>query len=148
MTPKDMEELGGKALGAEDLNLLRKDFPALPRGLEEVLSKWPLVGLKFSLDDEADKSEMGAEIQWMTPEQMLSEARDVFPGIIAVKRGYIPVGMCLEGSGDSYFYRAKDGAIVRVPHDAGTEEELDEGQIEVVTKSVKDLIDKAEVEGP
>jgi hypothetical protein len=60
-----------------------------------------------------DLSGLGAGIQWMSAEQMLDEGSQAYPRIVAVPRGYFPVGICLRGSGDPYFYRDTDGAIVQ-----------------------------------
>ena len=58
-------------------------------------------------------------------------------------RGLIPIGTCLDGSGDPYFFLVRDGAVVRVPHDAATETSLDEAQIELVADSVDRLLELA-----
>lgn len=68
-----------------------------------------------------DPSGLGVEMKWMNPEQMLNEATNLYPGIVAIERGYFPIGPCLEGSGDPYFFQASDGAVVRIPHDAASE---------------------------
>jgi hypothetical protein len=142
---KKLSGAGGRLLDAAEVDGLTKVL-TMPPALVEIMKKAPLIGVQLSLSDDDDRSGMGAEIQWMDPGKMISEATEVYPGILAAKRGYIPVGMCLEGSGDSYFYRASDGAIVRIPHDGSTEEELDEESIEVVARSLEELVKKAEIE--
>jgi hypothetical protein len=104
------------------------------------------MGVQISLDNESDRSQLGVEMQWMTPAEMVSEATEVYPGIVVVKRGYIPIGICLQGSGDPYFFRARDGAIVRVPHDAATQEDIDESRIELVVDSVLQLLELGAIE--
>ena len=47
-----------------------------------------MVGSVFSLDDENDISEMGVELKWMTVEQMVDEATNVYPGVVAINKGY------------------------------------------------------------
>jgi hypothetical protein len=70
---------------------------------------------------------------------IVDEAVEAYPGILALPLGYIPVAKCLEGSGDPYFFRLNDGAIVRIPHQAAVGSELDEEQVEVVSDSVEEL---------
>ena len=135
---------GGRVLSDDDRLALRE--LSLPAGLLEVLSNIPVLGVSFSVPPEADASGLGVEMRWMGPDEMLSEAVDAYPGIVAVRAGYVPVGDCLEGSGDPYFYRGSDGAIVRVPHDAATDDVLDTTRIELVTASVSAFLDVAEIE--
>ena len=103
----------------------------------------PLIGVQLSIAPEDDLSGLGVELEWMAPDDVLAEATGAYPGIVAVARGLIPVGTCLEGSGDPYFLRVRDGAVVRVPHDAATETTLDETAIELVASSIDDLLDRA-----
>ena len=101
----------------------------------------------FSLDDESDLSEIGVELKWMTAEQMVDEVNNFYPGIVAIKKGYLPFGVCLEGSGDPYFLRIGKGhddtPVVRIPHDAVADEEIDESSIEVVTSNLVEFFQKS-----
>lgn len=119
---------------------------ALPRRWAEILTSYPAAGARLTLAEEDDESGLGAEIQLMDDGQILSEAFDVYPGIVAVTFGYVPFGVCMEGSGDPYFLRTSDGAVVRIPHDATRNNSLDESQIERVAPSAEALIAKATVE--
>ena len=126
-----LRNAGGKALDGAGRGLL-VDRLDVPKALVELMTSNPLIGVVFSIPEERDPSGLGVSMQWLDPEQMLSEAIDVYPGIVAVARGYFPIGMCLAGSGDPYFFRRSDGAVVRVPHDAASETsgELNENAIE------------------
>jgi hypothetical protein len=135
---------GGRKLSAEDIERLRRALP-MPVALAEILERWPLAGLRLSLAEDVDRSGYGVELQWMDVDEMLSEATETYPGLVAVGRGYVPIGICLEGSGDPYCYRSRDGAIVRVPHDAATESDLDEDQVEVVADSIEQLLADGEI---
>ena len=101
----------------------------VPTWLLELCAERNLAGSAFSLDNESDLSEMGVELRWMTVEQIIDEATNVYPGIAATKRGYLPFGICLEGSGDPYFLKIGEGyddtSVVRIPHDAVAEGEVD-----------------------
>ena len=120
----------------------------------DLLQSFPLCGVAFSLSEEHDLSGYGAELQWMNSVQMLSEALETYPGIIVAKMGYIPVGMCLLGSGDYYYLNAKSGdpsnpPLARVPHEAVTSaatyaEEL----IETVCGSLTDFLGAAHIDSP
>lgn len=118
---------------------------SLPPVLYSILKEVPIIGVSIALTDEEDLSGLGVEMKWMTPTQMISEAKDVFPGILAIKIGYFPIGICLEGSGDPYFFRERDGAIVRIPHTAVSENCLNESQVEVVSTSVDEFINTSTV---
>jgi hypothetical protein len=89
-------------------------------------------------------------MQWLTPAQIISEATEAFPGVVAGAAGYLPVGSCLLGSGDPYFLKieaAADPPVVRIPHDAVTDDEqLHSDSVELVSKSLSHFLQKAEFE--
>jgi hypothetical protein len=121
----------------------------VPPYLLDWLLSYPLVGTEFSLSEEEDESGLGAEMQWLTPAQMISETIETYPGIVAGPLGYLPVGMCLVGSGDPYFLKTGSGddpPVVRIPHEAaGTDDTLNEDLIEQVTPRLSDFLRKAEI---
>lgn len=98
----------------------------------------------FSLSENEDKSEMGVEMQWMTIKEQLEEMTDFYPGKVAIKYEYFPIGKCLEGSGDPYFLKLNDRNIYlhRVPHDSIVENILDVNDIEFVCV-IQDLLQKS-----
>lgn len=120
----------------------------------DLLQSFPLCGVAFSLPEDHDLSGFGAEVQLMNTTQMLSEAFEAYPGIVVTKMGYIPVGMCLLGSGDYYYLNAKAGdpsnpPLVRVPHEAMTSAtSYAEEQIEVVCSSFTDFFGAASIDAP
>lgn len=139
---------GGNALKTEDLKRVEAETGLkVPASLTSLLTSQPLVGLTFLLGDDADESELGAEFRWMTADQMIDEATAAYPGIAAVTHGLLPVGICLEGTGDPYFVRLDDGAVVRVPHDAVGDNGLDMSQVQRVAVSIEHLVEVAEISG-
>lgn len=143
---KNIEHLGGRTLTAEEIRWVQAETGlAVPAPLVLLLTSRPLVGLTLVLSEQADESRFGAELRWMTAEQMVDEATGAYPGIPAASRGFLPVGICLEGTGNPYFLRLGDGAIVRIPHDAATEDDLDGSQVDLVARSIEALVDAAEV---
>jgi hypothetical protein len=134
---------GGRRSSAEEMRSLAARFPIAP-AIARVFEEWPLAEASLSLSEEDDLSGLGAEIRLMTPEHIASEAGEAYPGVVAIKRGYTPIGDCLEGSGDPYFYRHVDGAVVRIPHDAVVGDDgLDESRVELVARSIEDLVLRA-----
>ena len=143
---KSINHLGGKLLTVGELHRVElKTGLSLPTALAEKLTSLPLVGLTFVLDVDKDESGLGVEMLWMTADQMLDEAMSAYPGIAAARKGLLPVGICLEGTGDPYFLRLEDGAIVRVPHNALSSGELDVSRVERIAASIEDLINEADV---
>lgn len=87
----------------------------------EFLDRHALRGAKVEIPGDADLSGMGGDLQLMDEAQAREEAEDGYPGIVVRADGFVPVGMCLAGSGDPYFIRIGDGAggpLYRVYHDA------------------------------
>lgn len=85
-----------------------------------------------------------------TDVQIVAEATKYFPGIAAVKSGYVPVGGCEWGSGDPFFVRAVDGpggALYQIDHEAvaGDETLIEEG-VEVVLGAFARLVEYVEGE--
>jgi hypothetical protein len=118
--------------------------------IADMMSRYKLAGTTFVLDEETDLSGLGAEMMWMTPDQMVDEAYEAYPGLPATKLGYIPLGICVLGSGDPYFLKIKDSldpALVRIPHDAAAEEDtLQEHRIEPVSPSLSEFLQNAGIE--
>ena len=121
----------------------------LPAYLLDWLLSYPLVGTEFYLSEEEDESGLGVEMKWLTPAQMISETIDTYPGILAGPVGYLPVGMCLVGSGDPYFLKTGTGddpPVVRIPHEAAVaDDNLNVDLIEQVTPRLSDFLRKAEI---
>jgi hypothetical protein len=116
---RGLKEFGGTALTVADLRRLEVATGLdVPAALTALLVNYPLAGLTFLLGVEADDSGLGAEFRWMTADEMIDEATTTYPGISALEHRLLPVGICLEGTGDPYFVRLDDGAVLRVPHDA------------------------------
>lgn len=143
------DSLTGAPITCDELEQLRSSFGGLaPEWLLKLYSERNLLGTTFSLDDESDLSEMGVELKWMTVEQMVDEATNFYPGITAIKKGYLPFGLCLEGSGDPYFLKIGKGhddtPVVRIPHDTLADGEIDESSIEFVASNLVAFFEKAD----
>lgn len=132
----------GRNIDKQELELLASITFNYPDWLIDLQNNYSLIGQSFSLIEEMDASGFGVEMQWMTIGEQLEEIRDLYPGKIAFKYNYFPIGKCLEGSGDPYFISSKDGElkIYRIPHDIVLNEELDEKEIEYIC-FFEDLLD-------
>jgi hypothetical protein len=101
-----------------------------------------IIGCDFEISEEEDISELGADLKIMNIEQCISEATECHPGIAALKKDYVPVAMCLTGSGDYYYIRStegENGSLYRIYHDAVDGEHMESG-IEKVLKSYASLL--------
>jgi ribonuclease I len=98
------------------------------------LSLNEIIENEFRLSEEDDASGLGVEMQWMTADEQLEEAFNFYPGIAALKKQYIPIGKCLQGSGDPYFTKEVNNIleVYRIPHESVFDGEIDESQIEYV----------------
>jgi hypothetical protein len=154
MTPSQVlagiaHQLRGAAATDNDLRILTSRLPAnfLPDWFASLLAEYKLGGVDFSLSKNDDCSGFGAEMIWLTAEQMVSEAIEVEPGISVVTSGFLPVGGCALGSGDPYFLDLREGSddppVVRVPHDfaGGATYPLD--RIELVARSLSEFFSHA-----
>lgn len=142
--------MSGRVLTAAEVGELKTAFPfTIPEWLAGLLMNYPLAESEWSLSEEDDETELGVEMRWLTPSQMINEALETFPGIAASPRGYLPVGMCLEGTGDPYFINVGDGdnpPLVRIPHEAVDENDaLLEEQVEVVCSQLSEFFEQADM---
>jgi len=71
-------------------------------------------------------------MEWMSAEVQIDEAFNFYPGLIVVEKSFIPVGICLQGSGNPYFLRIEDEnwKIYRILHDFNS---FNEKMVEYVT---------------
>ena len=122
----------------------------LPEWYASLLKEFPLSGVIFSLNEELDQSELGVDLKWLSPEQTLDEAQNVYPGKSVIGLGYLPIGSCLAGSGDPYFLKlsdySEDPALVRIPHDLVSDDGYPENEIELVCNSLSSFFEQAEIE--
>lgn len=101
-----------------------------------------MIGGDFEISEDEDLSELGADLKIMSIEQCISEETECYPGIAALKENYVPVAMCLAGSGDYYYIRTTDGVngpLYRIYHDAVNNEEIENNGIEKVLKNYSSL---------
>ncbi len=115
----------------------------VPEYWKEFIEKYQLVGKALEIDEDRDLSGVGIEIQIMTDEQIFDEATNCYPGITVANEGYIPIGICLVGSGDSYYINNNDGkcgALYRIYHDAVSETEISDGAIHKVLENYEQLL--------
>lgn len=124
--------------GVEALENVYSKFPGV-RVLRQ-LAPFRLVGTEHYVDADLDLSGLGADILWLSPIQALSEATEAEPGKSFARRGYVPVGACLNGSGDPYFIDVSvdldDPKLVRIVHDGDPNAE---DTIETVLMSLSQL---------
>lgn len=143
-------QLNGRKITKQESNDLIKVFKEkIPKWFIEILLNFSITECEFNLSEEQDESGLGVSLKWMTPAQIISEATEVYPGIPAAILGYIPIGMCMDGSGDYYYMQFKnaDPPLVRIPHEAvDRNEKLIEQQIEIVSPNLSQFLEIAELE--
>lgn len=130
------QDLIGRKISEDEKMMLMKKFDVELMSLKiiDILSNYKIVGQIFSISEEKDSSGIGVNMEWLTPYEQIQEAYEYYPGLLAVKKGYLPIGMCLEGSGDPYFLKEDNQRyiLVRIPHDAIYDEVLDDDSIEYI----------------
>ena len=137
--------LGGKVTTDTELNQLRNELgeEIVPLWFVQIMKRFALAGADFSLTEDRDLSKMGVQMRWLDCKEILEEARDIYPGKAAVRLGYLPIGGCLEGSGDPYFIftlESSDPPLVRIPHDiVDNSGQINQEDIEVVSNSLSDF---------
>ena len=145
-------ELTGGVLTSPEREHLQHRVPSLASEfgwLLDLMSEFRISGTTFELDEDDDASGFGVELKWMNAEEMADEAINAYPGKAIQSMGYLPVGICLMGSGDPYFLQPQtdgDPTLVRVPHDAVVDEQVQASSIEVVSESLGAFLEAARIE--
>jgi hypothetical protein len=140
----DPNLLGTRATD-DDVHLLKSRLPSrlTPDWLMALLRGHALAGVGFSLSADHDESGIGAEVIWLTPEQMVSESVECEPGRSVLSYGFLAIGACAEGSGDPYFLNlsnpSDDPPLVRIPHDYAVSVSYPRDKIEIVTSNLSAL---------
>jgi hypothetical protein len=143
-------DLNGSTLSIQEEIFLKEKLPRqlIQSWFLNLLKKFPLIGVCFSLSENDDMSELGVELKWLTPDQIVEEALFSYPGKSVLKYGYLPIGACLLGSGDPYFLKmtenSEESALVRIPHNFASENNnYPEDKIELVSISLSKFFSKA-----
>jgi len=146
-------QLSGLKLSNEEYNFLITHLSPilLPDWFIKMLLDYPLIGVNFTLSEILDESDLGVDMEWLSPKQMVEEALEFYPGIVAIQLGYLPIGSCLIGSGDPYFLKMTldndDPSLVRIPHDILDEnEKIDESEIEQVCFSLSHFFESCQID--
>jgi hypothetical protein len=147
---KRTHELKGRKITYEESNELAKVFNSLiPEWFFRILLDFPLAGCYFELSENLDESELGASMKWMNPSQVIKDITQVYPAIVALPLGYVPVGFCMTGSGDDYFIQFKNAnlPLVRIPHEAVDRNmQLIERRVEVVSTNLWKFFEIVEID--
>lgn len=145
-------DFGGRLTSADEVARLRGALPArlCPNWLAELLQTVPIVGSDFELGEDVDPSDLGVDMRFLSTDDMIEEATEVYPGIVAHPLGYLPVGACLAGSGDYYYLDLRnpgdhDPPLVRLPHDAVDGENYREYEIDIVADTLSAFIRAAAI---
>jgi hypothetical protein len=96
------------------------DSKSFPQEILTLLSTYNIIGQTFFIPDDKDPTKLGVDMEWLTPDSQVEEAFEYFPGRLVIEKGYLPIGMCLSGSGDPYFLKTINQSymVFRIPHDA------------------------------
>jgi hypothetical protein len=137
--------LPGVKTSRDELSSLTSAIPWTPIWLLDLMEKYPLASCSFSIEDTDDMSGLGVEMQWLSADGIIDEATNAYPGIAAARHQYIPIGVCLVGTGDPYFIRAEaqPSMVYRIPHSAVREDELNIDGIECVAPSLLEFLEVA-----
>jgi hypothetical protein len=132
-----------------DIELLRSRLPdnLMPDWLVDLSKNYRLAGVCFSLSDDADNSGLGAEVIWLAPRQLVSEAFDAEPGRSVISSKFLPIGVCAIGSGDPYFLNLRgasnDPPVVRIPHNYAATNPYPLERVEVVASRLSEFFRNA-----
>ncbi|HEX2062156.1 MAG TPA: hypothetical protein VHK90_15560 [Thermoanaerobaculia bacterium] len=88
---------GGRRIGDDEAARLSAELGWIPAWFVDLMRQYPLAGARFVLDEE------DIDMRWLDPAKIIDQALDVYPGIAASREQYIPFGLCLFGTGETYF---------------------------------------------
>ncbi|MDP4259910.1 MAG: hypothetical protein Q8937_16910 [Bacteroidota bacterium] len=111
----------GRIATSEEIGLLKKYFNSISflAVYIDLVKNCRIIEQQFYIAADQDRSGMGVQMQWLTPNEQIQESFQSYPGIIVTKKDFLPIGACLAGSGDPYFLKIENNKwnIYRVLHD-------------------------------
>lgn len=143
---------GRLATPAEVERLTARLGDLVPPWFTQMLAAFRLTDCSMILKPQDDITGKGVSLTWLTPDLMISESLDYYPGIVAHQLGYLPFGYNDEGSGEYYFLQTRqqnDPPVVRIRTKPTVEDvhHLDE-HVELVCGRLSDFILKVIILGP
>jgi hypothetical protein len=116
----------------------------IPDYWKSFVKQHSLEGKEIEIPEDYDLSELGAVFEILDELDIQKESEDLYPGIAVAKDGFVPVGGCLESSGDPYFINRNDGPegpLYRIYHDmfGGDDYDKDEA-IDVVLRNYTEIL--------
>jgi len=144
-------ELHGSRANEDDVNFLKSNLPLklIPIWFIDMLRKHKLGGVVFLLSEGNDKSKLGADLLWLRPHQIVSEACSAEPGVSVLQSGLLPIGVCANGSGDPYFLdfreASPDPPVVRVPHEFAGDQNYPLEKVELITSTLSEFFTLADI---
>jgi hypothetical protein len=102
-----------------------------PTEYRRFIEQHNLTGREVEIPERNDLSGVGASIELFNETDALEESADLYPGLVVVRDGFVPIGGCMIGSGDPYFINVNDrqpGPVYRIYHDAVLDESYDRNQ--------------------
>jgi hypothetical protein len=135
--------LSGRIISDSEACTLARNFPTLQLAwLVDIMLDFPVVGCEFDLDDPL------VSMKWITPQEMVDEVTEFYPGIAAIKAGFFPIGQCLMGSGDPYFIQTStvNSRLFRIPHDAVDDNDcIVQHDIDVISQTLSQFFEQAQI---
>ncbi len=127
-----------------EISELSEKLPELQSTLSNwisILQTFPLIESSIEIDEDHDLSGYGVSLLIFDGNQIIDEAYNAYPGIAAIKVGFLPIAACESGSGNPYFL--KENSIFRILHDGITDQdELSDDATELVMH-LEDLLTMA-----
>lgn len=119
------EKSCGRIATKTEVSLLLSKINFLPNWFCDFIMEFPVLGMNLELNTEDDLSNIGVDFIWLSPQDMITELFDMYPGINVIKKGFLPIGACGEGSGDYYYIdtNCHNSRVIRVIHDEYDENE-------------------------
>ena len=128
--------LSGRVASESEITLLFGNFPSFSalQDFLDLIRKYKIIGQYFNLSTNDDLSGMGMRMKWLTPNQQIEEAYESYPGKIVIGHNYLPIGMCLAGSGDPYFLKEENSRmnVYRVLHDLSIDDLYRDDMVEFI----------------
>ena len=141
-----INKLNGEKASKENVDTLVKKLNemVLPDWFIKLITENKLIGSYLYLNEKNDNSDMGVSLKWKTTVDMVDELYEFYPGVAVIGMGYLPVGSCLEGSGDPYFVKltedVNEAKFVRIRHDLVEDDDTYlEDEMEIVAPNIQDF---------
>ena len=125
------------------MSLDSKGSKVIPNYWYDFLEKNKIVGEIRVINKEHDLSGVGIKMKFLSLRGALTITLNRHPARFLANFGYVPIGLCMYGSGDNYYINkndGKNGRLYRIYYDGVNNKLINDGAIDRVFNNYESIL--------